>query len=828
MHLMNKKHSCSCKSQAGSAIILVLAVIVLLSVIVISFVSTSGRDREVASYFASRQEATSIAEEGLAACEAQLLSLFSNAEGKIVMTPGHGWLLRKDLEVTDYILSSGTLSSGEIGSDLNRKERSGDGEPIINPAASDLTVKWVYIYKDGTRTGTVPSAYDANNPVVGRYAFWSEDESGRVNLNTAWKRRAPPAQAARPDQISLEPAIPELDSTSVEDLQAIVEKRPFLTPFESIPALPALNEAISTNRLNLTTTSSDWDMNPFGDPKIVLTTNPARARGRPYLKILSGDELGDPGLAANIDSSRYNTTINSIISLLEKTNWPYIGDKEASLATRYPNPEVLMQSAIDLIDYVRAAESSQPIIEPTRARLQINGATMTASYGPYYDGNTFIGTARSPQINEIGAYISSSAPLRLTVCVELFLPAGFGITNIDIRDNLKLHYTVKLPGGDTLLSGAYPFSTLSRETLEAGGYVYTTFSFNLPSSITERPEKLAIRIALQNLNNRVLDLAPIVTPNTEELQFQLGDDKSSTISREVSDPTINSHHADWVEREGGNSFDGPNSIILKKEISAVPAQDTDAAGKVTNASLKRPPPKGDPLNPRGIIQSSAIIGQLTTGSRGAFGPGVPWRTLRLQPSLGTTDEVPDWALLDLFSPPLDVSEEETDRFLPGRQTLETSSGQRVIPTIAGRININTGFSPFTENRQAPLKALLQDVPGLSASLEETVANIASKQLASSGKHFGSADFYSSIGEICEIQSIVDTGETSEAVLERFIDLTNTGGGSFRLFVVGQSVKQLRDGTFKVQSTKSFEASLKVHFKAGKPTIIQTYLKENGI
>jgi uncharacterized protein (TIGR02600 family) len=77
---------------------------------------------------------------------------------------------------------------------------------IVGPAATDvdrdkqrlpMPTRWIYVLQDGTLT--VPDAGDGKNvswsvpaksptkanPIVGRVAFWTDDESSKVNLNTA-------------------------------------------------------------------------------------------------------------------------------------------------------------------------------------------------------------------------------------------------------------------------------------------------------------------------------------------------------------------------------------------------------------------------------------------------------------------------------------------------------------------------------------------------------------------------------------------------------------------------------------------------------------------
>jgi hypothetical protein len=55
-----------------------------------------------------------------------------------------------------------------------------------------MPVRWLYVLENGT-IGTLddnnrfvgPEIPDADNPIVGRIAYWTDDESTKINLNTA-------------------------------------------------------------------------------------------------------------------------------------------------------------------------------------------------------------------------------------------------------------------------------------------------------------------------------------------------------------------------------------------------------------------------------------------------------------------------------------------------------------------------------------------------------------------------------------------------------------------------------------------------------------------
>ena len=97
----------------------------------------------------------------------------------------------------NHINSSGQLSLNKTTADI-------EGFTVDNYATNQVTmpVKWLYLLKDGTlapakRSGTagdvevlVPVGKDKTaqgeiNSVVGRVAFWTDDETAKVNINTA-------------------------------------------------------------------------------------------------------------------------------------------------------------------------------------------------------------------------------------------------------------------------------------------------------------------------------------------------------------------------------------------------------------------------------------------------------------------------------------------------------------------------------------------------------------------------------------------------------------------------------------------------------------------
>lgn len=84
--------------------------------------------------------------------------------------------------------------TGLGGADAPQGLSVGPGAPTqgtSNPAP--MPVQWIYVLKDGSLTEatgsgtapTVPGADRANKEIVGRIAFWTDDETCKVNINTA-------------------------------------------------------------------------------------------------------------------------------------------------------------------------------------------------------------------------------------------------------------------------------------------------------------------------------------------------------------------------------------------------------------------------------------------------------------------------------------------------------------------------------------------------------------------------------------------------------------------------------------------------------------------
>jgi len=314
-----------------------------------------------------------------------------------------------------------------------------------------------------------------------------------------------------------------------------------------------------------------------------------------------------------------------------------------------------------------------------------------------------------------------------------------------------------------------------------------------------------------------------ICPQSTGKNYTISNPATTTMDRmltvETDDPRANSHPDDWMTNvNGGNTLGAVNSrsSLGNDPLGTVqPQQDTDEDGKITDASLYMPQPKGvgrnDDSHDGGRVASVGELGYVSTGNDAQDG-STPWRTLRLQPNnYADATTLPDWALLDLFTVP-NSSNGTLDSMMKPHDT-----------SIGGRLNVNSHVQPFDHvSRDRGLVALVAGSSADPAAVEAIAANIYNRVPATGGKIYGypwrpssTENVYDTTGEICEIKGVADGGEASEALVREIGSLITTRGGVFSVYTVGQSLKQTRSGGLKVTAEQRYHA------------VVERYLNNRG-
>lgn len=232
--------------RIGSALLIVLAMLLLISALVMAFFTAVTTERTVARSFSDSGAVRNLANTALQLAMAQVADATAGgtAASPLAWASQPGMIRTYDtsgapyryyklysatamtvtnaatFSITNDVPPSGWQSSPGVWTDLNAPVAASAGTlnyPIVDPVATNtpvqgfsitsppgysggtasatnnpapMPVRWLYQLKDGTLVpaansgGTIAGA-STSNPIVGRIAFWTDDETCKVNINTA-------------------------------------------------------------------------------------------------------------------------------------------------------------------------------------------------------------------------------------------------------------------------------------------------------------------------------------------------------------------------------------------------------------------------------------------------------------------------------------------------------------------------------------------------------------------------------------------------------------------------------------------------------------------
>jgi hypothetical protein len=851
--------------EKASALIISLIFIVLITIAIVGFVTTAGLERKtVQSHFAGVQAdmfssmAAKVVASRIAEATSRPNAWWVSQPGRIAYTP---FASNATTPVTTFVdLTSGQASAPavpDVSVNLNRASFTQGTGTILGSATAEMPVSWIYVRQDGSQEAAagMPPVYNPANPVVGRYAYWTDDESARISLNTAASRvspqNEPPSHPSRLDLTALEP----LAAADVQKIRTLRDERILNSVEEArgVPTSPNVGPALAANKESLTHYNHSPDLNRFGEPRIVLTTQQSLAGDRPFFDILKeGRENQDPGIDDNLDGPKIQALFAKLYPYFSKRacDWGLVYPAQSNFWSKTLLQKYTAQSVagfiLNLIDYVRSAESSETLVLPVRAAFNpttgvltygVANYTNTGNYGP----NGIRGNSRRLHIVEMGVWVAAAPvdgqyPAKLKM--RVFLPTSVG-TSIDLT-SLVLQDTLKSPANTGYHSGNL---TISGTNVEGGGLLppgqFRTITFPITLNSATRPTQIYMRLALRIPGGPSYDFAPLEQSETLT-KFALYKVDAPEVtegdmtSLSTNDPVVNQCYADWLPSAGGQKTNRFNTQLPTAESTlgqavpaGVPQQDGDANGNLTNASMILPSPKGTAGNPLGMVGSVGELGLIHTGVAGTSVLGKPWRTLRLQPRYVPNGTIPDWVLLDLFTVPIQA-----------KNTAEAALFSPHPDAVGGRVNINTKLYPFQPtpiSRTAPLRAVIQasdpalseeavtDMASAIQNFDGTTADLASGTfttgLAFGPSNFTAAGLFSMPAAVCEVKGVADTGEESEAVVRGMIGFLTNRSNVFSVFAVGQKILQLPNGTIRVLG-ESRTRNL-IELSGGKMRVVST-------
>ena len=866
------------KHSRSSALILALIFISLISVLTLGFLASIQTETFSAHSHLTGVQADVYADAGIDVAMSRLYSALSNPTNLWISEPGRIYTLVAGKALTPanatmYDLSSGAeslpdpyLATNAV--DLNPQTLEGANFLLTDPdglatikasqmSGSSLYVRWIYQEQDGTLLPAFPATFNPANPIVGRFAFWVDDESTKINVNTAWARTnltasGNPPSEGDPSRIGLD----GLDVSAAAAIHSYATTNHFNSIREvgrAVSGLSAASTLTNQDQLSLSTYNHSPELNMFGEPRIMLTTQKKyadAANTTNFLDILNTENT-DPGLQNSIKQSSLTTVVGILSKELTRSDWPFMQGQSffgaAANGGKYNNQ--VTQMAINIIDYVRSAESTSPLVEPIRCA--VGGTTL--------GGGNFIGNSRRPLLTEValfipaapsvGATTSVPATYNITCMAKIYLPSDCPGAQADLTKISFGAYIYDYTRGPAGNVGASSEAAINPSTevsnihgnalnvLLPGGYATITrvvqykVTTMAGSPASSSPDPLYANFSISSVNATVTSHRYQITPLFEFTKGSQGTSPGVNSWQLLSDPRVSSLASDWTA--AASTFNSPPTVSILKNPVGTPQQDIDASGLVTDGVLL-PAPAGTILNPNGVVGSVGEIGFIHAGMDNNTGTALPWRTVHLQPQ-SVIGVLPDWAMMDLFTvPTFPVSAAANAPYIYPNTNLA------LFVSSGGKININNTIYPLVDAtdspliRPPPLTALLFGAtnymtttntitktgtpPAANVIYTNTLATavtlasniVVGVPSAKGGVPYGTnivstgANLYFTPGAVTEVAGVADgsvtgsSGEGSEALVRELASTAATRGSVFSIYSVGQALKQNpKDGTLIV-------------------------------
>ena len=299
------------RSQRASALLIILAFVTLLTVLVVSLLLTARFERTSSNLALGRAQAEVLADFTAETAMERIreaideggkttgssYNTWASEPGRIhvfTIAQGAGEISRKAYDLFSGLPGGDDAQVPELNNvDLNKASISGI-HPVTGSRPGTMKVGWTNILANPDQDAS------KDNRIVGRVAYWVDDESCKVNINTAdgsQRMNATPTPATlaamastqkysfgfgTPSEISLA-ALPGLDQTKA----AAIADYPWQQEFNSTEEITRAKDSggnqvvtkdmLAALRFDITHYNSSPDLNFMGEPRISLLPAPISA-----------------------------------------------------------------------------------------------------------------------------------------------------------------------------------------------------------------------------------------------------------------------------------------------------------------------------------------------------------------------------------------------------------------------------------------------------------------------------------------------------------------------------------------------------------------------
>ena len=764
------------KSESGIALILTLAILVMVTMLVIAFAVSMRVENTASKNFndliKARQLAQAAVDQAVAAIRnaTPVVSTTTNyvtAPGVIYTLPvGGSWV--PNLLFTGYPAPP-LPNTGSV--DLNQNNLiTGTDYPL---GSSHLWVGWSNVTASGT------------SRVIGRFAYWVDDESAKVNLNVAGAR-GNDLEGYTPAAIDL----PSLHFSSIgvnNDVNNITNYVATVGPLDTIESVkmttpplvgpaPGITPATyANNQFYVTVNSTSPDITPWGTKRLNLSNVVANA-------------VNNAAAVTNIAAALTNGNLATWFGGLTFSN-------------KYPN---VQQIAANIVDYI------QPGAIPTDSGS--GPADLTAP--------SYLGLKQTPYINElvisntfqVTPTPSGPGEAKLSITSYIIAELWYMYTNATwnpLQNKNPYVFVMAIPNisfsGAVSTNSASPgvantatISGLANPpaipsmlpwALGDGNGTYLTISnvyALLPIAINDTNVPVVATLNLGTITaiftgqKGRIDYAQIPLPKKFLINIPLdGTVASASWAAQCNDPRVKPVSNNWLQNLNGvfSTLGASNSTLDPTVTTPGPTTPIQADGDYSCH----------------IISGSNQQGTMSPGEMAYIHTGIPWRTFWLQPPPTAESGPPDWAVLDLFS--------ATD-----------------TTNVIGRLNINsilTNSGPVATllERGLPLNALLtNNVPAAINYIQANAVKNIYLYAVSPGTSVNpppTANFspysYTMVGEVANTQGLSNTTpgkkRDRETPVRGIANIITTRSDTFTIWAIAQASSGLntRPAEVKVQA-----------------------------
>ncbi len=278
------------RRETASALVITLSVLVLVTILVVGIMAIARTERVSANSHFETRRAKSLAMMGVDNATAlirQAVDAGSQPGNFWASQPGKVTVFQADGTV-DATLGRFLFSTNAGGTNVNLNQAGFGGiAPIASSnsvgtnATPAMAVSWETVLQDPS------SPASATNRIVGRYAFWVDDESAKLNVNTADGTQKGTTNSFGPGAPT-EASLTSLKTGGTTNISATtaasistqsgarysnsVTPRAFNDASEILQVSGSATNVVADNNFNTTAYSRAPELNIFGEPKIYLMT----------------------------------------------------------------------------------------------------------------------------------------------------------------------------------------------------------------------------------------------------------------------------------------------------------------------------------------------------------------------------------------------------------------------------------------------------------------------------------------------------------------------------------------------------------------------------